>query len=404
MTMTAYKCSVVAQTGKKQKIKYSAESKEEVVDYLKKNKFNIIEIKESGSTLWTCVNRVSVKKIKPKDMAVFCKQIYAMLGAGITIADSLEVLMRQTENKRFALIIGHMYEALQKGNTLSEALSNYKEYFPAIFINMARAGELSGHMDIIMDRMSVHFEKEYKIENKIKSAMTYPAVLAVICVTVVVFLLTTIMPTFAEMYSGSGMPLPTVTALLIDISNALKQYWYIFLIIIFFIAFSVSMLRKNPKVKYIEGYCKLKFPIVKNLSMKISTSRFTRTLSTLIGSGVPLLQALGTVAGATGNNYIKNKIFEAREDVQRGMALSQSLKHQGIFPPMVYSMIKVGEDSGSIEEILDKTADFYDEEVDAGVQQLITMIEPIMIVIMAIIIGFIVIAMVTPMFDMVNTV
>ena len=401
--MTDYKCSIVAQTGKKQKIKYSAESKAEVIDYLKKNRFNIIKIKESGK-IWTCINKVSVKKINSKDLAVFSKQIYVMLRAGITIADSLEILMQQTENKKFALIIEHMYEALQKGNTLSETLFNYKKYFPDIFISMAKAGELSGNIDIIMDRMSVHFEKEYKIENKIKSAMIYPSILAVVCVTVVMFLLTTIMPTFIEMYSSSRVPLPAITATLINMSNVLKQYWYIFLVIIFFIAFAVSMLRKNQKVKYKECYYKLKFPIVKNLSIKISTSRFTRTLSTLIGSGVSLLQALDTAAWVTGNTYIENKIIEAKEDVQRGMALSQSLKHHGIFPPMVYSMIKVGEDSGSIEEILDKTADFYDEEVDAAVQQLTTIIEPIMIVIMAIIIGFIVIAMVNPMFDMVNTV
>ena len=273
MTMTDYKCSIVAQTGKKQKIKYSAESKAEVIDYLKKNRFNIIKIKESGK-IWTCINKVSVKKINSKDLAVFSKQIYVMLRAGITIADSLEILMQQTENKKFALIIEHMYEALQKGNTLSETLFNYKKYFPDIFISMAKAGELSGNIDIIMDRMSVHFEKEYKIENKIKSAMIYPSILAVVCVTVVMFLLTTIMPTFIEMYSSSRVPLPAITATLINMSNVLKQYWYIFLVIIFFIAFAVSMLRKNQKVKYKECYYKLKFPIVKNLSIKISNMVF----------------------------------------------------------------------------------------------------------------------------------
>jgi len=192
--------------------------------------------------------------------------------------------------------------------------------------------------------------------------------------------------------------------MLINFSNALKQYWYIFILALLVIIVGISALMKNSKVKYKEDYYKLKIPVVKNLALKVATSRFTRTLSTLMGSGVPLLQALDTVSGVTGNTYIGSKIIEAKEDVRKGMALSQPLKQQGVFPPMVHSMIKIGEDSGSIEEILDKTADFYDEEVDTAVQRLTTMLEPIMIVFMAIIIGFIVIAMVTPMFDIVKTV
>jgi type IV pilus assembly protein PilC len=400
--MAAYKCTVIDQSGKKQKIKYSAESKQEVVDYLKQNKYTIINIEKAENTI--NLNRVSGKRIKSKDLAVFCKQLFAMLRAGVTIVNGLEILRQQTENKRLAKIISQMYEDLQKGNTFSEALTQHKDAFPNIFISMVEAGELSGNIDTIMDRLSTHFEKEYKIENKIKSAMTYPAILAVVCVAVVIFMLTTIMPTFVDMYSSSGVPLPAVTTMLINFSNALKEYWYLYVFGIFVIVFGISILQKSSSVKYKEDYYKLKLPIVKNLALKVATSRFTRTLSTLMGSGVPLLQALDTVSGVTGNTYIGRKILEAKEDVRKGMALSQPLKQQGVFPPMVHSMIKIGEDSGSIEEILDKTADFYDEEVDTAVQRLTTMLEPIMIVFMAIIIGFIVIAMVTPMFDMVQSV
>ncbi len=400
--MAAYKCSVVDPSGKRHKIKYSAESKTEVIEYLKQNSYTIINIDKSEGSI--DMSSISVKRIRSKDLAVFCKQLHAMLRAGVTIVSSLDILRQQTENKRLAKIIGRMYEDLQKGNTLSEALYYHKDAFPPIFISMVEAGELSGNIDLIMDRLAVHFEKEYKIENKIKSAMTYPAILAVVCVVVVVFLLTTIMPTFVEMYSSSGVELPPLTTMLINFSNALKQYWYIFILALLVIIVGISALMKNSKVKYKEDYYKLKIPVVKNLALKVATSRFTRTLSTLMGSGVPLLQALDTVAGVTGNTYIGSKIIEAKEDVRKGMALSQPLKQQGVFPPMVHSMIKIGEDSGSIEEILDKTADFYDEEVDTAVQRFTTMLEPIMIVFMAIIIGFIVIAMVTPMFDMVKTV
>jgi len=178
--MAAYKCSVVDPSGKRHKIKYSAESKTEVIEYLKQNSYTIINIDKSEGSI--DMSSISVKRIKSKDLAVFCKQLHAMLRAGVTIVSSLDILRQQTENKRLAKIIGRMYEDLQKGNTLSEALYYHKDAFPPIFISMVEAGELSGNIDLIMDRLAVHFEKEYKIENKIKSAMTYPAILAIVCV------------------------------------------------------------------------------------------------------------------------------------------------------------------------------------------------------------------------------
>jgi len=399
-----YKCVVLDAAGKKQKISREAESKLELMDYLKLNRYVVIDVKEEEKSIGLSASFSNMKKIKSKDLAVFCKQLYAMLRAGVTIVTSLEILKQQTENKKLTKIIGQMYEDLQKGNTLSESLSHHKEVFPEIFISMVEAGELSGNIDIIMDRLSTHFEKEYKIENKVKSAMTYPAILAIVASSVVVFLLTSVMPTFVDMYSSSGVPLPAITTMLIGISNALKNYWYIFVLVIFVLVFVLSILKKNPKVQYETDAFKLKIPVYKNLELKVATSRFTRTLSTLMGSGVPLLQALDTVSGVTGNSFIGRKILEAKEDVRKGLSLSQPLKKQNVFPPMVHNMIKIGEDSGSIEEILDKTADFYDEEVETAINRVTAMLEPLMIVFMAIIIGFIVLAMVIPMFDMVKTV
>ena len=402
--MALYKCTVIDASGKKQKITRDAESKAEIIDFLKQNKYIIVDIAKSEESLSLNGILKGVQKIKSKDLAVFCKQLYAMLKAGVTIVTSLEILKQQTENRRLSKIVGYMYEDLQKGNTLSEALAHHKDVFPEIFISMVQAGEISGNIDVIMDRLSVHFEKEYKIENKVKSAMTYPVILAVVASSVVVFLLTSVMPTFVDMYSSSGVPLPSITVALIGISNFLKKDWLILALIIAALIFISSALKKNAKIQYKTDYYKLKVPVYKNLILKVSTSRFTRTLSTLMGSGVPLLQALDTVSGVTGNTYIGSKIMEAKEDVRKGLSLSQPLKKQGVFPPMVHNMIKIGEDSGSIEEILDKTADFYDEEVETAIQRVTAMLEPLMIVLMAIIIGFIVLAMVIPMFDMVKTV
>lgn len=399
--MALYKCSVVDQEGKKLKITNHAESRSEVIDFLKENNYIIIDIKESQSINLSGFNS---KKIKSKYLAIFCKQLYAMLKAGVTIVNSLDILKLQTENKKLSKVISQLYVDLQKGNTFSKALSHHKDVFPTIFISMVEAGEISGNIDLILNRLSTHFEKEYKIENKVKAALTYPMILVIVCIVVVVFLLTTIMPTFVSMYSSLGEELPQLTKAMIAISEGLKKYRYIYISIIVFIVFVVSALTKNFKVKLKIDYFKLRIPVVKNLVLKVATSRFTRTLSTLLGSGIPLLKALETVSGVTGNTYIESLILEAKEDVRKGQALYQPLKQQGVFPPMVYSMIKIGEDSGSIDEILDKTADFFDEEVDAAVTRLTTMIEPMMIVFMAVIIGFVIIAMIVPMFDMVKTV
>jgi len=402
--MALYKCSVINQSGKKQKIIRGAESKPEIIDFLKQNKYIIIEIKETKDTPNSSVTLKGFSKIKSKDLSVFCKQLSAMIRAGVTIVMGLDILKQQTSNKKLSKIIGVMYEDLQKGNTFSEAASNHKDIFPEIFISMVEAGELSGNIDVIMDRLSLHFEKEYKIENKVKSAMTYPMVLLVLTIAVVVFMLTSVLPTFVGMFDSSGVELPAITQFMLDMSDGIKKWWYVIALVVVSLIIGISALNKNPITKIKIDMFKLKIPVYKNFELKVATSRFTRTLATLMGSGAPLLQSLDAVSGVTGNTYIGSKIIEAKEDVRRGLTLSQPLRKQNIFPPMVYNMIKIGEDSGSMEEILDKTADFYDEEVEAAVQTLTAMLEPIMIVVMAVVIGFIVIAMVSPMFDMMKTV
>ena len=399
--MVSYKCNVIDISGKKRNISRAGDSKEDIIDFLKQQKFTVIEIKHKQTV---DLNRFTSKKIKSKDLAVFCKQMHAMLKAGVNIVNILDILKQQNENRKLRSYISLMHEDLQKGYTFSEALRHQKVTFPEIFISMIEAGELSGNIDVIMDRLSKHYEKEYKIENKIKSAMTYPIILSIVCTLVVIFLLTSIMPTFIEMYVSSGVSLPKLTMIIINFSNLLKQSWFLFVLGIAVFIFAISFAGKIPQVKEKRDYIKTRIPLVKYLVIKVAASRFSRTLSTLLGSGAALLNALETVSGVTGNLYISNKILEIREDVRRGLPLSLLLQNQGTFPPMVYYMIKIGEDSGSMEEVLDKTADFYDEEIETAIQRLTTLLEPLMIVVMAIVIGFIVISMVLPMFEMVKTV
>lgn len=399
--MLSYKCNVIDLKGKKLSITHTADSKKDVINYLKLSKFTVVEIKDRKNV---DIAKLSYRKIKSKDLAVFCKQVYAMLKAGVTIVNCLDILKQQTESRRLREYIRLMHEDLQKGNTFSESLRKYKGVFPEIFMSMVEAGELSGSIDVIMDRLSKHYEKENKIENKIKSAMTYPIILSVVCVGVVVFLLTSVMPTFVEMYVSSGVSLPKLTKIIINIGNFIKEFWVLILLGIVIFVFVVSFIVRIPRIRIKKDYMQLKIPLVKKLIIKIAASRFSRTLPTLLGSGVSLLNALETVSGVIGNTYVGEKIEEIKEDVRRGLPLSLLLEQQGIFPPMVYYMIKVGEDSGSIEEVLDKTADFYDEEIETAIQRLTTMMEPVMIIVMAVIIGFIVISMVLPMFEMVKNI
>ena len=344
------------------------------------------------------------KKVGIKQVAVFCRQFATMLNAGVTIVNCLDILRQQTQNEKLRSVIEELYEDVQKGLIFSESLKKHREVFPEFMIQMVEAGETSGTLDLVMSRIAVHYEKENKINNRVKSAMVYPAVLSVVCVGVVIFLLTSVMPTFINMFQGSGVPLPGLTQVLLNISNALRDFWYIFLLIVVAIVYIVRRFAGTTEGRLkIDGW-KLRLPVVKGLVMKTASARFTRTLSTLLSSGIPLLQALENVAGAVGNAVIAEGLLSAREEIRKGSALSVPIRKMEFFPPMVHSMIEIGEESGSLDDILDKTANIYDEEVDMEVQRMLSMLEPIMIVFMAGIIGFIVVAMMLPMFGMLKTV
>lgn len=401
--MPQYKYTVMDKTGKKTTNIYSASTENEVIYMLRENNYTVLkinEIKKNDSIPF--LSRFS--KVTSKDLSLFCRQFQAMLNAGVPIINCLDIINQQTENKKLRKTIGGLFENLQKGFTFSEALKKYSDIFPQIFVNMVEAGEISGNLDTIMDRLAIHFEKEYKIENKVKGAMVYPIILLVVSVTVLVFLLTNVMPTFIGLYESSGVSLPLPTKIMLAMSDFVRFRWYILIGLIILIIIIFKTFSKNESTKMKTDELKLKIPVLKNVSLKLATSRFTRTLSTLLGSGVPLMNALEIVAKVTGNRFIGESILNAKEQVRKGVGLAEPLKQRNLFPPMVTSMIQIGEDSGALDEMLAKTADFYDEEVDVAINKLTTILEPLMIVIMAVFIGFIVIAMVMPMFDMVSTI
>lgn len=327
-----------------------------------------------------------------------------MINSGLGIVKCIDILVMQTENKTLRNSLASISEDVQKGFTLSEAMNKHQNIFPSILISMVEAGEVSGSLDTILERMAEHFEKENKIENKVKASMIYPAALAVVSVVVVIFMLVFVMPTFLGMFEGSDVPLPAPTRILIAISDSIRVFWYIYVIVIGIIVAALGVFKKSEEGTRFFDFMKLKLPVIKTTSSKIITSRFTRTLSTLMSSGIPLLKALEVVSNVVNNVIIKERLEEGIENIRKGITLSKAVRDVGIFPPMVDSMIKIGEESGSLDDILYKTADFYDEEVDASLQRLTSLLEPVMLVGMALIIGFIVIAMYLPMFDMMQTI
>ncbi|SDK52536.1 type II secretion system F family protein [Natronincola ferrireducens] len=400
--MPVYEYKAVTTNGENIEGSYTAKTKNEVVMMLKQNQNYPISIKEAESKDIRDMQIFS--SVKTKDLSVFCRQFYAMLNAGVTIIQCLDILRQQVENKKLKKIVAEVYEEVQKGLTFSEALKKHSTVFPQLMTYMVAAGETSGSLDIIMDRLATHYEKENKINNKIKSAMIYPIILTFVSVAVVIFLLTFVMPTFLGMFEGSGVPLPLPTKILLAISAGLRTFWYIILIgaIVLFYGIKRYITTEDGGLRF--DRLKFSLPIVKQLNQKIVTARFSRTLSTLLASGIPLLQSLENVANAVGNKYAAEGIMKAREDVRKGVDIATPIKRTGLFPPMLDNMIRIGEESGTLDDILDKTANFYDEEVDFAIGKMTTLLEPIMIVVMAVIIGFIVIAMVLPMFDMLQTV
>lgn len=397
-----FKYKAITSNGQKIEGVFNAASEEDVIAMIKGNSY--LPVKVERDIGQEAQIEIFKSKVKKKDLALFCRQFFTMLDSGLGIVKCLDILEMQTENKTLKPIIGEVNEGVQKGLALSEAMNKYPDTFPTILTNMVEAGEVSGNLDAILERMAVHFEKENKLENKIKSSMVYPIALMVVSIAVVIFMITFILPTFTGMFTGSGVELPWPTRVLLGMSDFIKSYWYILLGIFSLIAFAITTFKKSEAGRAFFDGLKLKLPVIKGTTVKIITSRFTRTLSTLMDSGIPLIKSMEVVAKVVNNLPVEEKIEDGIEEIRKGVPLSRAIQNVGVFPPMVDSMIRIGEESGSLDEVLLKTADFYDEEVETSLTKLTTLIEPIMIVGMAIVIGFIVIAMYLPMFDMMKTI
>ncbi|MBH1939781.1 type II secretion system F family protein [Mobilitalea sibirica] len=397
--MAGYAYIAIDMNGKERKGKMEAPDEEKVFHSLKADGYFPVSIKELG-ILSRDINIQITNPVKPRDLSVFTRQFVSILNAGVPIVTALDMLVEQTENKTLRKAISSTLLLVEKGERLADAMRNQGKIFPPVFINMVEAGETSGSLEVALERMAVHFEKEAKLKALLKKASVYPASLGIISLAVIVLMLAFVIPTFMDMFADMDMEMPKVTLAIMSASNFLINRWYFVLGIIVIISVALIIYKNTYSGKMVFAKIGLKLPLIGKLNIKTASARFSRTLSTLLAAGIPLMDAIDITARTMDNILIKKMLMQSKEEVARGVPLSIPLMSSGIFPPMVYHMTKIGEETGNIEVMLNKIADYYDEEVEVATQALVAAMEPLIIIIMAVVVGGLILAILQPMFSM----
>jgi len=394
-----YQYKAVNMSGRVIEGVYEAINKDAVVDMIRQKNFFQLEIKELPSQ--KDINDLSfLSKIGSKDISLFCKQFAAILRAGVPLVQGLNMLSQQTENKKLKSILSNIYEVVQKGNSLSDAMRLHEKKLPAMLINMIEAGEVSGTLDETLETMAVHYEKDYKMKAKVKGAMTYPIVVLVIAIAVVILMLTAVVPMFIGLFENSGAPLPGPTKLLIGMSEGLKANGLVYLLFIVIAGILIKIYLSTENGKAVFHRLLLQAPLVGKLQVKVFTARLARTLGTLMRTGVDITKSINLASRTISNVIVQKGLFEVEAQVNQGKSLYEPIKALKIFPVMLENMVMLGEESGTLEDMLIKTADFYEEEVDREIQKLTSLMEPAIIVVLGGMIAFIVLSIMLPMFEM----
>ena len=399
--MPTFTYSARLQTGEMQNGEIEVKDRDEVVGFLRRQRMIPLKIeqKSTAMTMPTIGTGISTR-----DIVIFTRQFATMINSGLPLVQSLDILARQSENKALRKVIEQTLYDVEAGQTLADAMRNHPKVFTNLYVNMVAAGEAGGILDTILLRLAVFLEKADALKRKIKGAMIYPSVILAVAVGAVATLLIFVIPTFQSMFASAGIPLPGPTRLVIWLSESLQANWYWIVLAIAMVVVLIRQYYKTPGGELNIDRLLLNLPIFGNLQRKAAIARFTRTLGTLVSSGVSILDGLEITAKTSGNRVLHDAIMESRTSIAGGETISDPLKKSGVFPPMVVSMINVGEQTGGLDEMLTKIADFYDEEVDAAVEALLSAMEPIMIVFLGVIVGGMIVAMYLPIFDMMNAV
>jgi len=379
-----------------------ADTEQLVLSKLRDQSMHCTDIKKVGKSAGLLKSSWGKKKVKPKAIVIFSRQFATMIDAGIPILRCLDILTNQTKDPALRPALEQVTNDVRGGLTLNESLAKHPDVFSKLYINMIRAAEVGGILDQILDRLAAFLEYESEVRSKIKGAMMYPILVLIFSVIMLFALFTFVLPKFKEIFAGMNIKLPVVTKTLFAIGDFCQSSWWMILIgaAVAFVAF--KQWGKTPKGRYQIDYMKLKFPIVGEISLKMSIARFTRTFGTLISSGVPMMRSLEIVGETLNNRVLAEAIDNTRNSIREGQKLSEPLAKSGLFPNMVTCMIDVGEESGRLSDMLVKVGDFYDQEVEAIVKGLTSMIEPMLIIFMGCVVGFIAISVMTPMFKLVS--
>lgn len=397
--MAAWGFVAIDKSGKEIKGSKEADSEEQVLRELKAQGLIVLDVTEQNAL----TKDISIDiggKPKARDLSVFCRQFASITRAGVTIIEALRMLAEATENKKMQKALMNVRADVEKGETFADSLAKHPAVFPELLVQMARAGESSGSLETSMERMALQFEKSAKTRALVKKAMIYPIVVMVVAIAVVIVMLLVVIPSYTEMFEQLGAELPGITLAVIAMSDFLKNYWFIIIPVVIGVVFALKAYAKTYSGKHLFGKLQLKIPAIKNLIVKNASAMMARTLSTLLTAGVPLNEAVGIVADTMTNIWFKEALKDATEQIMVGVPLSQPLQNCGLFPPMVYYMIRIGEEAGSTEEMLNKLADYYEEEVEMAVQSLMAAMEPMIIIVLAVVVGGLIAACMAPMMTM----
>jgi type IV pilus assembly protein PilC len=396
--MPAFTYTARTAAGELRTATVEAATAQDVVAQLRRQRMTVVKVDEQTKTK-------KVKgAIKMRDIVIFTRQFSTMINAGLPLVQALDILAKQTENKVLAAVTRDIVFDVESGHTVADALAKHPKAFSELYVNMVAAGEAGGILDTILMRLATFMEKNDALVRKVKGAMIYPAVIMSVAAIAIAVLLIFVIPVFESMFAGVGMALPLPTRVVIGASDFLRGYWWALIAAITAGVFLLKRYYATSGGKLTIDRMLLRFPVLGDVLRKSAVSRFTRTLGTLISSGVSILDGLEITAKTAGNRVIQDAIMQSRASIAGGDTIAAPLQKSAVFPPMVISMIAVGEQTGGLDEMLSKIADFYDEEVDAAVSGLLSLLEPVMIVFLGVIVGGMVVAMYLPIFDMINAV
>lgn len=378
---------------------YDAPNRQNVVDMIKDKSFYPVEINEIIESK-DLKELDAFSKVTAKDLMVFCRQFSGILKAGVTLVQALKMLTEQTENPLLRNIIAEISADIQKGSSLSAAMAKHPKHLPPILIHMANAGEISGTLEDSLDTVAIHFEKNEAIRKKVKSAMTYPIIVIIVSVVVVAILLVFVVPTFTEIFENADTSLPGVTLALVAISDFLRKSWFVLILVAVIIGVLIKSYINTDDGRYAFDKCKFGMPILGKIQVKSAAANFSRTMTTLMSSGVGITEAIRISGQVVGNTYVIDKLKDIERKVSEGRGLYGPIKESGIFPPLLVNMVMLGEETGNLEDMLANTANYFEEEVDEETEKLTSMLEPLITVVLGLIVAFIVIAIALPMFDL----